>query len=141
MMRRTFYIVIGMACATNTPVAAADDARYRLSVVEAGMRDYYCALTVRLENLTETEIDDVNGSFVLFRGDEAIAEGRSASFTGIAPGSAGEATFLAPNEPCDEIDGYAFRVGACRIGGAFENRTECAGWFEADAPIRGIAPR
>lgn len=132
---------LALTLVAGAAAALADEAPFRLSVVETGMRDYYCTVTVRLENRGAQVVDDVNGHFVLYSGEDEVGEGRSASFLGVAAGGEGEAVFLAPNAPCDTIDGYAFRVGACRIAGSFENRAECASWFEADTPIRDVAGR
>ena len=122
--------------------AAAD---YRLTLTEFGKRDYYCTITVTLENLSEQPLVEINGFFLSFVGDEEVGRSKGASFLDVAPGESTTAEFETPNAPCTDaasaVTGYRFFVGACRVGQSFMDRDACADRIESIAPILSTAGR
>ena len=122
----------------STAAMASD---FRLSVVDSGLRDYYCTTTVRLENLSDSSLDDLNGFVLLLAGDEVLGQSRSSSFFGLGPGEVGDVTFDTPSAPCADVNGYRFVVGACRIDQSFQDRADCAGRLETLTPIHEAVAR
>ncbi|MEM1400229.1 MAG: hypothetical protein AAGF58_10125 [Pseudomonadota bacterium] len=132
-----FITLIAMAA----PASAAAAADYRLSLIDAGVRDYYCTFTVQLENSSAEALDDLNGYFVLLAAEEPVGETRSSSLINTSAGGTAEAVFEAPNAPCETIDGLQFVVSACRVGPSFLDQADCAANMETSAPILGAVPR
>ena len=129
-----------LAAATTAPAtASAND--LHLSVIDTGMRDYYCTTTVRLENAGTETVDDLNGFLVLLNGDAEIGQSKAGSFFGLAPGAAAEVTFDAPNAPCAEVTALRFVVGACRIDQSFRDQADCAARIDPGAPITEAVAR
>ena len=120
---------------------SAEAADYRLTVVDTGVRDYYCTLTARLENASGETLDDLNGFFVFFVGGEQVGQSWANSFLNTAPGATTDVLFEVPNAPCDQVTDVRFVVGACRIGPSFLDHTDCTARLETAAPIRDAVPR
>lgn len=118
--------------------AAAD---YRMELSGLGMEDYYCRITVVLKNETDSPLAEVNGHFYSFVGDENVGRSRGASFLDTPAGGHVEASFLTPNAPCDEITGYQFMIGGCRLDGPFVDPGVCADRIVPIAPILQALPR
>lgn len=140
-MKSTFPLIYlaGIALAgIALPATAAD---YRMSLIETGVRDYYCTFTTQLDNQSSEMLDDLNGYFVLSSGDDDVGESRSSSFLNTGSGSSTEVVFEAPNAPCGEIDSLRFVVTACRIGPSFLDQTDCAARLETVMPIREAVVR
>ncbi len=116
-------------------------AEFRLSVADTGSRDYYCTVSVTVENGTAARLDDLNGVFDLLAGGGRVGSTRAGSFFAVAPGAAMTATFESPDAPCADIDGYRFLINSCRIDGQFLAADQCAGRITVVAPIQGVAPR
>ena len=136
-MRRRLFAMLGVLASA----ASAEAADFRISVVETGVRSYYCTMTVRLENGAADTVNDLNGYFVLYAGDDQVGQSRASSFINVAPGAAADTVFEAPNAPCAEITGVSFVVGACRIDRSFHDRVDCAGRLETMLPIREAVAR
>ena len=136
-MRRLLFAIVGIAASA----ASANAADIRMSVVETGIRSYYCTMTVRLENGTADTVNDLNGYFVLYAGADQVGQSRANSFLDVAPGATSEAIFEAPNAPCAEITGVSFVVGACRIDRSFRDRVTCASRLETTSPIQEAVAR
>ncbi|MEO1200584.1 MAG: hypothetical protein AAFX39_15355 [Pseudomonadota bacterium] len=122
----TRLLLSALALVAVTSGAVAQTADYSLSVVETGQRDYYCTVTLRLDNASDGTVNDLNGSVVLLAGDEAVGQSRASSFLNVGPGETGERLFEAPNAPCAEVTEYRFDVNSCRIDGSFRDASECA---------------
>ena len=120
---------------------SAEAADYRLTVVDTGVRDYYCTLTARLENGSAETLDDLNGFFVLLVGEDQVGQSWASSFLNTAPGGSTEVAFEAPNAPCADVTGLRFVVGACRIGPSFIDRADCAARLETVTPINEAVAR
>lgn len=120
---------------------SAEAADYRLTVVETGVRDYYCTLTARLENASDETLDDLNGFFVLLVGRDQVGQSWANSFLNTAPGGATDVLFEAPNAPCADVTDLRFVVGACRVGRSFLDHADCAARLETAAPISEAVPR
>ena len=123
------------------PAAAALAEDLRLSVVETGIRDYYCTTTVRLENASAETVNDLNGFLVLLAGEAEVGQSRSSSFFALAPGAVADITFDAPNAPCADVTGLRFVVGACRIDQSFRDQADCAARIAPVAPIAEAVAR
>ena len=139
MLVRTMMMGLGATMLAALPAGAAD---YRVSLVEAGIVDYYCATTVRIENLSDAPLVGIN-TFVdlVAEGGDLINTSRGVLTGPIEPGGSVEARMLAPNEPCDLIDSYVLVVGTCQLGDGFLNRHTCAEAFDAVEPITGARGR
>ena len=129
---KSFFIAAPFAFLTTA--ATAD---YVLSVEETGLRDYYCQVTVSLENTSDAALTEINGHFFSFVGDEQVGRSKGASFLNIAPGASAITIFETPNAPCDDVNRYEFVVGACRISTGFEDKALCAGRITGTGPIAG----
>ena len=136
-MRRLLFAVLGIMA----PAVSAKAADFRMSVVETGVRSYYCTMTVRLENGAAGTVNDLNGYFVLYAGDDQVGQSRATSFLNVAPGTVSDTIFEAPNAPCAEITGASFVVGACRIDQSFRDLADCADRLETTLPIREAVAR
>ncbi|MEM9441755.1 MAG: hypothetical protein AAGA73_15020 [Pseudomonadota bacterium] len=130
-MNRTAAFTVAMLFMAN-PAFAAD---YRMSLIETGKRDYYCTITVQVENMSEEVLADLNGHFISVKDDEDVGRSKGASFLNVEPGAISVAEFETPNAPCNEVNGYRFLVGACRVGTSFMDQGECAGRIQPDPPI------
>jgi len=129
---------ISVALVLAAPVAAAD---YRVSLTEAGTRDYYCTTTIEIENISDAPLVGINTFVDLIGSDGLINTSRGVLAGPIAPGEALQMTMDAPNEPCASIESYVLVVGTCQVDGGFRNRDECAAVFEVVEPITGARGR
>lgn len=129
---------ISVALVLATPVVAAD---YRVSLTEAGTRDYYCTTTIEIENISDAPLVGINTFVDLIGSDGLINTSRGVLAGPIAPGETAHMTMDAPNEPCADIESYMLVVGTCQVDGGFRNRDECAAAFEAVEPITGARGR
>jgi hypothetical protein len=120
------------------PLAAAD---YRVSLLEAGTRDYYCATTITIENVSDTPLVSINAFVDLMRSDGLINTSRGVLAGPIAPGETVQMTMDAPNEPCADVESYVLVVGTCQVESGFRDRNACAAAFETVAPIMGARGR
>lgn len=68
-----------------TGTALAD---YRMTLQETGMLDYYCSITVSLENLSDEPLAEINGHFFSYVGEEEVGRSRGALFLDMLPGAA-----------------------------------------------------
>ena len=132
MIRKLSLLVIAVGSFLPVSTHASD---YALSLEGTGLRDYYCQITVALENRTEAPLTEINGFFYAFVGEEKVGRSKGSGFLSVDPAARVEVTFETPNAPCDQIDRYEFVVGACRIGASFEDKAECAGRLEGARPI------
>lgn len=129
----TVLALLTLAPMAVAPSALADD--LRLSVVDTGVRDYYCTTTVRLENAGAETVNDLNGFLVLLAGEAEVGQSRASSFFALDPGAVADVTFDAPNAPCADVTGLRFVVGACRIDQSFRDQADCAARIAPVAPI------
>lgn len=116
--------------------AAAND--YMLSITDTGLREYYCQLTVTLENTTDATLTEISGYFYSFIGDEQVGRSKGAWFMNVGPGDVATATFETPNAPCDQVERYEFVVGACRFDAGFAEKSECAAKIGSSGPIAAM---
>ena len=136
-MRRALFAMLGILALAGH----AEAADFRMSVIETGVRSYYCTMTVRLENGAADTVNDLNGYFVLYAGNDQVGQSRASSFLDVAPGATSDAIFEAPNAPCSEITDVSFVVSACRIDQSFRDRADCVGRLETTPPIREAVAR
>ena len=136
-MRKLFLFVLASACLAGTAAAA----EYRISLIDSGMRDYYCTVTVQIENRSADTLSDLNGFVLSLAGEDEVGRSRAVSFLNVAPGVAASAVFETPNAPCAEITGYRFVVGACRVGPKFHDQTDCAVRIDVVGPFVGVVAR
>lgn len=126
-------------------VTSAYAADYRMTLTDIGQRDYYCTITVELENLSGMPLDDINGYFLSYVGEEEVGRSKGASFLNVGPGGRVSAIFETPNAPCTadttDVTRYRFFVGACRISQSFVDRAACAAQIETIMPIASAAGR
>ncbi|MEL6205189.1 MAG: hypothetical protein AAFR47_07745 [Pseudomonadota bacterium] len=115
-------------------------AEYVLSLEGTGLREYYCQITVALENTSEAPLTEISGYFYNYVGDEKVGRSKGTWFMGVDPGARAEATFETPNAPCDAVERYEFVVGACRIGAGFEDVGVCAAQMRGTGPIVIVTP-
>ncbi len=125
-------ISLGIMLSFTAPALTAD---YRVSLVEAGTRDYYCTTTIEIENMSDAPLLGINTFVDLVGSSGLINTSRGVLAGPIAPGEAIQATMDAPNEPCGDIETYVLVVGTCQLEGGFRNRDECAEAVEAVHPI------
>ncbi|MEM0937101.1 MAG: hypothetical protein AAF865_13985 [Pseudomonadota bacterium] len=118
------------------PGMAAD---YMLSIVDKGLREYYCQITVTLENTTDEELIEISGFFYSFVGEEEVGRSKGAWFMNVPAGEMATATFETPNAPCDKVETYQFIVGACRFGPSFADKSECAARIGGAGIINAVA--
>lgn len=140
-VRQWFIALAGLVLVTSgwtAPVAAAD---YRVSLTEAGTRDYYCTTTIEIENLSDAPLVGINTFVDLVGANGLINTSRGVLAGPIAPGDAVQMTMDAPNEPCADIESYVLVVGTCQVETGFRNRNDCAAAFETVAPINGARGR
>ena len=131
--------IITLALALVMPATALAD--YRMELIGTGKVDYYCSITVALENRTDTLLSEVNGFFMSVIDGKDVGRSRGASFLAIAPGARAEATFLTPEVPCDAVSAYRFVVGSCRLGAGFADTALCSARIRPVAPIEDAVPR
>ena len=116
-----------------TPLHAAD---YTISLKDTALREYYCQITVTLENTTDAPLTEISGFFYAYIGDEQVGRSKGSWFMNVPPGGAATATFETPNAPCDEVERYEFVLGACRLQGpGFEDVATCAPLIEGADPL------
>lgn len=130
-------IIAAALVALSTP-AVAD---YTLEIINTGLTDYYCSITVKLTNRSDKKLTEINGYFISFVGDQDVGRSRGASFLHVAAHQSDEAEFLTPNAPCDDVTRYRFVVGACRFETSFADRTACAPLIIPVAPIMEAVAR
>ena len=115
------------------PLHAAD---YRLTLTESGLREYYCQITVALENTTDAPLTEISGFFYAYIGAEQVGRSKGSWFMNVPPGGTASATFETPNAPCDEVERYEFVLGACRLQGpGFDDVATCAPLIEGATPL------
>lgn len=124
----------------NAPHAVAD-AAFELELQDTGKRDYYCTATFALRTHASEPLDDVNGYFLVFAGEEQVGKTKATSFRFEDGKKLASAIFEAPNAPCAEIDGYQFVVGACLRDRKFLDLAECAAAISPLAPVRAVNAR
>ena len=141
-MKKTLY---SSAIASILMLGSAAAADYRLKLVDVGKRDYYCTITVELENLSEAPLADINGFFLSYVDQEEVGRSKGASFLNVEPGGTASAVFETPHAPCTseatDVTSYRFMVGACRIGQSFIDRSDCASRIETAGPIAHAVAR
>ena len=115
-----------------TPLHAAD---YAITLTDTGLREYYCQITVALENTTDAPLTEISGFFYAYIGEEKVGRSKGSWFMNVPPGGTATATFETPNAPCDDVERYEFVLGACRIGAGFEDVSDCAARVEGAAPL------
>ncbi|NBB82136.1 MAG: hypothetical protein GVY28_01895 [Alphaproteobacteria bacterium] len=125
--------------ALSSSLAMAAD--YRVSLVDAGMRDYYCTTTIAIENISDAPLVGINTFVDLMSADGLINTSRGVMAGPVAPGEAVQMTMDAPNEPCADIESYVLVVGSCQIENGFRNRDDCAAAFETIEPFTGARGR
>ena len=127
---------IGLAtalCLGAAPLHAGD---YLLTLIDSKLREYYCQITVTLENTTDAPLTEISGFFYAYIGDEEVGRSKGAWFMNVPAGGVAEATFETPNAPCDEVERYEFVLGACRLAGpGFEDVATCAPLIGGAAPL------
>ena len=128
-------------CFAGLVAAPAMASEYRVSLVEAGVQDYYCATTVAIENLSDAPLLGINTFVDLMSSNGLINTSRGVLVGPVLPGESVEARMLAPNEPCQDITSYVLVVGTCQVEEGFRNRHECADAFETVEPITGARGR
>ncbi|MEM8640341.1 MAG: hypothetical protein AAGG51_16225 [Cyanobacteria bacterium P01_G01_bin.54] len=134
--------VIGLGFGWATlPCTLAIAADYRVSLAEAGIRDYYCTTTIEIENLSDAPLLGINTFMDLMGADGLITTSRGVLAGPIAPGESVQMTMDAPNEPCAAIESYVLVVGSCQIESGFRNTDDCAAAFETVEPITGARSR
>jgi len=114
------------------PLMAQD---YVLKLTGTGIRDYYCRITVRLENRTDAALGEIAGHFHSYIGRELVGRSRGDWFMNVPSKGAAETTFETPNAPCKNVERYEFVISACRINAALEDRTACVARITVIAPI------
>ena len=134
----TKRLALAALCLVLPVAAAAED--YALSLEGKGLRDYYCQITVALENRTDAPLTEISGYFNSYVGDQKVGRSKGSWFLNVGPGARAEATFETPNAPCDAVEQYEFVVGACRIGTSFEDKARCAGLIDGMGRISVVAP-
>ena len=135
-MRHVKYLACGMLMILAANSASAD---YAIALQDKGLRDYYCTITVRLQNNTDAPLTEINGHFFSFVGEHEVGRSKGASFMNVAPGEIALATFETPNAPCEDVTSYRFVIGACRVGAGFIDKSDCAALIETAVPIDGAA--
>ncbi len=131
-------MLVAIALVLVGPVVAAD---YRVSLVEAGTRDYYCTTTIEIENISGAPLVGINTFVDLIGSNGLINTSRGVLAGPIAPGEALQMTMDSPNEPCASIESYVLVVGTCQVDEGFRSRDECAAAFEVVEPITGARGR
>ncbi|MEM7025349.1 MAG: hypothetical protein AAF637_22580 [Pseudomonadota bacterium] len=132
------FAAVALASCVLAGPAVAD---YRMELSGTGMEDYYCRITVALRNETSSPLAEINGHFYSFVGEDNVGRSRGASFLNAAPGDRVEASFLTPNAPCDQVTGYQFVIGGCRLEGPFVDPGVCADRIVPIEPIVEAVPR
>lgn len=118
--------------------AQASAGDFTLRVTDTGQREYYCTVTVALENVSGAPLTEISGFFFTFADDAQVGRSKGSWFLNVAPGDTAEAVFETPNAPCAEIDRYDFVIGACRIGQSFDAKSVCAERIGVEQPISRV---
>lgn len=131
-------MMIRTLCAAVTigflaPSAQGGD--YHLTLLDTGMREYYCQITVELENRSSKPLTEISGYFYNYIGTERVGRSKGTWFMNVSPGETAVATFETPNGPCTDDVRYEFIVGACRFGQAFEDTSACASLLSFTDPL------
>ncbi|MEM8949957.1 MAG: hypothetical protein AAGC99_11565 [Pseudomonadota bacterium] len=116
-------------------------ADYKMTLIETGKRDYYCTVTLQIENTSEEALADLNGHLISLVDADDVGRSKGGSFLNVTPGATASAEFETPNAPCDQITGYRFLVGACRVGTSFMDQGDCAERIETETPITEAVAR
>ncbi|MGD1883904.1 MAG: hypothetical protein ACFB11_16550 [Paracoccaceae bacterium] len=124
-------LAFGIGMVIASPVRAD----YKLDLVETGLREYYCTITVMLTNNSDQPLTEINGYFLSYVGDMQVGRSKGNSFLNMEPGGSTEAIFETPNAPCDDVTRYDFVIGACRIGSGFEDRSVCLNRIDLETPF------
>lgn len=132
---RVLIVALGLAVPS---ASAAQD--YVLSLEGMGMREYYCQITVTLENRTAEPLTEISGFFYSYEGDMQVGRSKGAWFMGVEPDATAQATFETPNAPCHDGVRYEFVVGACRFDAGFADKAACAARIGGTGPITVVAP-
>lgn len=135
---RAAVLLAALAWAT---AGAADEPAHRLSLTDTGLREYYCTVTLSLENHGAEAVTEINGYLLSEIDGAKVGRSKGASFLNVAPGASAEATFETPNAPCDDVEAYVFVIGACREGAGFQDRAACAEAIAPEPPVRAAIPR
>jgi hypothetical protein len=122
-------------------IAQEDAPNLAPSLAATGLGEYYCQVTLTLENRGAGALAKVNGHLVSEVDGERVGRSRGASFLDLAPGATAEAVFETPNVPCDAVTAYRLVVGARRDGHGFLDRADCAARIEPVAPIAEVVAR
>ncbi len=136
MNLRQFLFVPLLALAPS--VALASD--YVLAIESKGLREYYCTITVSLENVSAKKLTEISGFFYSYIEDEMVGRSKGAWFMNVEPSSVQKAVFETPNAPCDDVTRYEFVVGACRFDAGFEDVSACEGRLIYKAPLMAANP-
>lgn len=123
-------------CLVALMFATPASAEYKLALIDTGMRDYYCTITVELTNTSSAPLTEINAFFLNYVGDKLVGRSKGSSFMNVAPGATALAMFETPNAPCTEVESYQPVIGACRLGVAFEDKSVCVEKLALDAPFK-----
>lgn len=115
--------------------SSASGGEYHVKLLDTGMREYYCLITVELENRSSEPLTEISGYFYNYIGTERVGRSKGTWFMNVAPGESAVATFETPNGPCTQDVRYEFVVGACRFGAGFEDTSLCAKLLNFTAPL------
>ncbi len=115
--------------------SAAQASDYHLTLVETGLREYYCQITVELENKSGEPLVEISGFFYNYIGAREVGRSKGTWFMNVASGEKAIATFETPNGPCTDDVRYEFVVGACRLEAAFEDTSVCAERISFSKPL------
>ena len=133
------YRLIALGTLASGPVLAD----YTLALTETGKRDYYCTITVALTNHGEETLTEINAFFLNYIGADQVGRSKGASFMNVEPGASVSATFETPNAPCSatttDVESYEMIIGACRIGGGFEDKAVCVDRMVLAPPFKAAA--
>lgn len=134
-------LLAAITTATLWIANSAFAADYRMTLIDTGKRDYYCTITVQLENMSDDVIADLNGHFVSFVDAMDVGRSKGGSFLNVEPNATALAEFETPDAPCSEVTSYRFLVGACRVGNSFMDQGDCAERIQPEMPISGASTR
>lgn len=135
---RTRSAALAIPLSFTAAAALAQD--YVLTITDTGLREYYCQITVELENKTDEQLTEISGYFYSYIGTEKVGRSKGAWFMNVPPGGTATATFETPNAPCDDVERHAFMVGACRFDAGFADKAECAARIGGTGTIEAMPP-
>ncbi|MEM1073164.1 MAG: hypothetical protein AAF665_16985 [Pseudomonadota bacterium] len=131
MKRHTLYATFSFLFMTATALASD----FHMKLIDQGMREYYCQITVELENKSDKTLTEVSGYFYNYIGQERVGRSKGTWFMNVAPGEISSAKFETPNAPCTDEVRYEFVVGACRLGPTFEDVAVCTDLLRFTDPL------